>query len=402
MMPVFDLTTDRPATGGTAIGPGPDGRLGFVEGALPGERVTVEVTAEHRTRFEARTVAVLEPAAGRVPPACPEVARGCGGCDWQFATPDLQAELRRAVVADCLYRLGGQPVGPGRAITVKPGPVLDPWGYRTVLRAAVVDGRAGFRVHRSHEVIVPDRCLIAHPGAEELLLEGRFGRATEVTIRIGAATGDRLVLASPTADGVRVPDGVTVVGTDELAAGRTAYLHEEVAGRRLRISARSFFQCRPDGAEALVALVDGAIAAAGVDPAGPLVDAYGGVGLFGATVGRGRPVIGVESNRAAVADAEVNYGPRHRAVRSRVERWRAEPASVVVADPARSGLGRGGVAALAATGAAQLVLVSCDPASLARDARLLDGHGFRLVSVTTVDLFAQTSHIETVSSFVRD
>ncbi|MFV0259512.1 MAG: class I SAM-dependent RNA methyltransferase [Acidimicrobiales bacterium] len=401
MMPVFELTPDRPATGGTAIGPGPDGRLGFVEGALPGERVSVEVTAEYPTRFEARTVAVLQPSAGRVAPACPEVARGCGGCDWQFARPEFQAELRRAVVTDCLRRLGGQSVGPDGAVTVEAGPTLDPWGYRTTLRAAVVDGRAGFRAHRSHRVVVPDRCLIAHPRAEELLVDGRFGDAQEVTIRVGTATGERMVVATPTAARVRVPAGVVVVGTDELAAGRTAHLHEDVAGQRLRISAGSFFQCRPDGAAALVATVGRALDAAGVDPGGVLVDAYGGVGLFGATLGRDRPVVGVESNRAAVADAGVNYGPDHRVVRSRVERWRADPAAVVIADPARSGLGKGGVAALVATGAAQLVLVSCDPASLARDARLLGGQGFRLVSVTTVDLFSQTSHIETVSSFVR-
>src|SRR5690606_39193843 len=120
-----------------------------------------------------------------------------------------------------------------------------------------------------HDVVDVDSCLVAHPLLADLLRSASFGDAAEVTLRCGARTGERLVLAAPTADGVVVPDGVVLVGEDELEGGRRAWLHEEVAGRTWRVSARSFFQARPDGAEALVDAVRAAAAGA---PEGRLVD----------------------------------------------------------------------------------------------------------------------------------
>ncbi len=391
-MPEFVVEPDRVATGGNALGRGPDGRVVFVDGALPGERVRVAVTAEHKTRLEARVVDVLEPHPDRRAAPCASVADGCGGCDWQHVEPAHQRLLRRDVVEDCLRRLARLEHPP-----VALGPELAAEGYRTTVRAAIAEGRAGYRGRRSHDVVIGDDCAVAHPLVEELLIDGRFGAADEVVLRCGARTGERLALVTPTAEGVTLPDDVIVVGADEVDAGHPAAYHEEIAGRRLRISARSFFQCRPDGAELLIDLV-----AAALGPGeGPLLDAYGGVGLFGATLGRGRPVIGVESALSSAADAAVNYEPGAEVHRRRVEEWPAIPVDAVVADPARSGLGKRAAATLAATGAGVLALVSCDPASLARDAALLDGHGYTLTSVTTVDLFAQTSHVEAVSRFER-
>ncbi len=160
-----------------------------------------------------------------------------------------------------------------------------------------------------------DHCLVAHPLLDELVAEGRFGDATEVTLRVGAATGDRLALITPDADGVLLPADVRMVGADELAAGTRAWVHEEVAGRRWRISADSFFQTRPDGAAALVdvvtALAGDALAAAPRDEGRPrtLLDAYSGVGLFAGALLGGRDgwrAVAVESNRSAAADARVN------------------------------------------------------------------------------------------------
>src|SRR5262249_20784122 len=155
-----------------------------------------------------------------------------------------------------------------------------------------------------------------------------------------------------------VPEGVRLVGGDELAAGRRAFIHEDIAGRRFRISARSFFQPRPDGAEALIAAVGLVL---GEAPSGQrrFVDLYGGVGLFAATVGSGWRVTVVESSASAVADARVNLADQKaRVVRANVARWRPSPADAVVADPPRAGLGRQGVRAVAGTGAPRLALVS--------------------------------------------
>jgi 23S rRNA (uracil1939-C5)-methyltransferase len=380
------------ATGGAAVARQAGGRVVLVDGALPGETVDAEITAEHSNHARARVVAVLDSSPDRVSPPCSQVARGCGGCGWQHVSVDAQRRAKRLVVAEALARLGGvdQP-------RVELGAPLPAEGYRTTLRMAVGPDGLGFRRYHGHDVVALDACLVAHPLLAELVSLGGFGDAGEVTLRCGAGTGDRLAVLGPTASGARLPPSVLVVGEDELDAGRRAWMFEEIAGTRLRVSARSFFQASPKGAEALVEAVRAAVA--GATP-GPLVDAYGGVGLFGATAAAGRPVTVLERSASSAADARVNL-PGAKVLRLDVERWRASPAAAVVADPPKAGLRRGGVAALAATGAGHLVLVSCDAASLGRDAGLMRAEGFGLAWTTVVDMFPGTPHIETVSLFVR-
>ncbi|MDA3040629.1 MAG: TRAM domain-containing protein [Actinomycetota bacterium] len=404
------VTIDGVAAGGDGIGRGPDGRVVFVSGALPSEVVEARVVKASKQFVRATVVDIVEPSPHRVAPPCPEVARGCGGCDWQHASPEYQPALRRAIVADALRRIGKFTVEGPDAVLIEPGPTLGATAYRTVLRAAVVDGRAGFRKERSHQMVAAERCLVAHPLAEALLIEGRYPGAGEVRIVVGARTGERMVVVSgadpEAAARARVPDDVVVVSADAVRNGslardgRPPFVSEEIAGRRLRISAGSFFQCRPDGAEVLVDLVVGALG----EWDGTLLDAYGGVGLFSAALldGRsGRRTVLVESNPSSAADARHNLGAGSTVVESLVERWTPEPIDVVVADPSRRGLEVGGADSLAATGASVSVLVSCDPASLARDARLLTDRGFTLEKVTVVDLFGHTSHVEAVSTFRR-
>ena len=388
----FDLDVDRVATGGAALGRAPDGRTAFVTGAIPGERLTARTVAVHRSRIEAVAGSILAASPDRVQEPCAHVADGCGGCDWQHIAPTRQPALRRDIVADCLRRLAGLP-----DVDLRPGPGLPAAGYRTTVRAAVVAGRAAYRHRSSHDTVVIDGCVVAHPLVEEVLVDGRFGDATEVVVRAGANTGERLVVVTPTARGVSLPDGVRVVGRDELAAGLRPHYHEEIGGLRLQISADSFFQCRPDGAMALAELAGDAVA----DRDGPLLDAYCGMGLFGALAGIGRQVLGVESNPSAAADARYNYGPHGSVVETAFERWHPEPAGVVIADPPRTGLRRAGCDRIDRTGATRVALVSCDPAALARDAGLLVERGFRLDHVTVVDLFGHTSHVETVARFTR-
>jgi 23S rRNA (uracil1939-C5)-methyltransferase len=324
---------------------------------------------------------VLEPSPDRVAPPCPHVADGCGGCTWQHVAHEAQHELKATIVRDALTRLGGV-----EAPQVVAGPPLSPFGFRTTVRAAVEHGRAGLRRGHSHDIVTLDTCLVAHPLIEELLVDGRYPGAHEVTVRCGARTGERLVLPRPAEAAVEVPGDV-----------RSDCFHEEVAGVRFRISAPSFFQARPDGADALV---DAVRAAATGAPDGPMVDAYGGVGLFAATVGEGREVTLVEWSSAAVADARVNV-PDAEVLRLDLARWRPSPAALVVADPSRDGLGAPAVAKLAATGTTHLVLVSCDPAALGRDAALLAAEGFAHEGSTLVDLFPHTPHVEVVTRFIR-
>ena len=380
------------AAGGAAVGREATGRVVLVDGALPGETVDVVLTEERTSYARARVKAVLDPSPDRVAPPCPHVARGCGGCGWQHVSLEAQRRYKTEAVSEALGRIGG--VYGAEVLPAEPAGLA---GYRTTLRLTSDGARPGFRRHRGHEVVPVDSCLVAHPLLAELLASCDFGEATDVTLRCGARTGERLALLGPNSEGASLPGSVRVIGQDELSAGRRAWIFEEVSGKRLRLSAESFFQASPEGAEVLVKLVGLALAGA---PDGPLVDAYGGVGLFGATVGGGRPVTVLECSAPAAADARVNL-PAASVRRTDVARWRASKAAVVVADPPRAGLGAAGVAALVASRTSHLALVSCEPASLGRDAALLRARGFSLEWAALVDLFPGTPHIEVVSRFVR-
>lgn len=397
--------------GGAAMGRAPDGRVVLVSGALPGELVDVTVTRVRPRLLSADVNNVIEPSMVRTHPPCPMVPAGCGGCDLQHVAATGLPDMKVAVVADALRHLGRL-----ENPSVTCGPPLDPWAFRTTVRAAVDPaGRAGFRRARSHDVVVPSACLVVHPLVASVLTDGRFRGAAEVTIRVSQATGAQLVVVTPprgsgddVVGGACVPDGVMVTGPDGRCDGAPVHLTETVAGRSWRIAARSFFQTRPDGAAVLATEVASAVArlvAAGVDRSGTLVDAYSGVGLLAGVVrdgGWSGPMVAVERLGDATDDAEVNLAADEvRVVASSVERWTPTPASMVVADPARSGLGRRATQVLSATGAQSVVLVSCDAASLGRDAGLLAAEGFSHTGSVLVDMFPHTHHVEVVSTFVR-
>ncbi len=391
-MTEVELTVDRIAVGGRALGVDSDGRVTFVSGAVPPERVLVELTRQKAGHAEGTVVEVLDPSPDRIAPPCPYAEGACGGCNWQFIAPSAQTRLRVAIVEDALRRVGRLDTA---SIALGPGPELPAVAYRTGVRMLVDDdGHLAYRRRRSHTPFAPERCLVTHPAIDDLIARSRFPGGREVGLRASAATGERMAVVARITAGIEVPDDVVVTGRRERPR---RFLHERVAGVRLRISAGTFFQTSPAGAEALVNLVGDELA--GRD--GHLVDLYAGGGLFSATVGaRWRRVTAVESNPAAVADAAVN-APAARVIRRNVEQWRPEPADAVIADPSRSGLGHGGAAAVASTGADRVVLISCDAASLGRDAALLVGHGYRPISSTVLDLFHQTSHIEAVTMFSR-
>lgn len=389
------------AVGGDGVGREASGRVVFVSGALPGELVATQTVEERRDHARAVAVDVVEASPGRVAPPCPFVAAGCGGCGWQHVEPATQRTLKVDIVTDALRKLGGvaEPV-------VRPGPALPTTSYRTTLRGVADEsGRFALRRHHSHELVAVPGCLVAHPLVVEVLAEGRFPPGAEVTVRVGARTGERLVVidaGDPEPTGVVVPEGVRVVSGAELAAGKRAWIHEEVAGVRLRVSARSFFQAGPEGAEGLIAAVRQAAGPGPVAAGTRMADLYGGVGLFAATVGRDAHTVLVEASASSAADARVNLqGLDGRAMRSDVGAWRPRRMDLVVADPPRAGLVRAGARAVAATRAARVVLVSCDAGALGRDVRLLRAAGYDLVESTLVDVFPHTPHVEVVSRFDR-
>jgi 23S rRNA (uracil1939-C5)-methyltransferase len=381
------------AAGGDALARLPDGRVVFVEGALPGERVVAEVVEQRRDYARARTLDVLDPHPGRLAPPCPNLAAGCGGCQLLHADAPTQRGIKELIVADALTRIGRVPDPPALRHVALPTE-----GYRTTVHLAVgADGRPSYRRRHGCDPVGVDSCLVAHPRLEELIVAGRFPGQRRVTLRVGVAGGERLALVSrrPAAP-PRLPADVRVVGP-----GGTGHVHEHAGGRRWRVSARSFFQPGPAAADALAAAVDEALG----PPVGPVADLYAGVGLLGGVAAARRrvPLVAVESNPAAAADARRNLADLDAVVfPGEVGRWRPRPVAAVIADPARPGLGRPGVAALGSTGASVAAVVHCDVASFARDVGLLREAGWELRSVTVLDAFPHTVHVEVVSRLERD
>ena len=401
--------------GGDALARDADGRVVFVEGALPGERVRALVTSARKDYARAVTVEVVEASPDRVAPPCAARVAGCGGCSWQHVDAGAQTRLKVEIVVDALRRIAHVDLEEA-GLTVGTRRPLEPPRRTTVRLGVGPDGRAGERRRSSHDVVVADACQAVDPHLEQLVVSGRFFDAGEVVLRVGVASGERAAWVPPAASskgrrGPRspAPPPPRYEVPDDVRVGPDAMVHEAVADAWLRVSISSFFQSGPVAATALVEAVEAAVGDA-LTPGGHLLDAYAGVGLFGASLGaaHGARVTAIETGRAAVADAEVNLeraGIDHTVVRSEVGRWRPEvgapPVDVVVADPSRTGLGRPGTAAVAAAGAPRLVLVSCDPASLARDTALLGDAGYALTGVELVDAFADTFHIEAVAGFDR-
>lgn len=377
------------ATGGESIARLDDGRVVFVSGGLPDETVQVVLTEQKKRFARGIVAAVVEPSPHRRQPGCTHAEAGeCGGCDWMHLEPPTQQLYKVGIVVEQLERLG-------RVDAPQVSSVMMDRGRRTTVRCSVTNGSAGYRRRRSDEVFAAQSCQAAHPLLEELLVEARFGDATEVSMRCGAATGDRLVLTNGDVAGVSVPDDVLVAPVDAVGA---AALHERVSGRRWRVSANSFFQTSWEGAEALVAAVGRGIEGT----SGSVVDLYAGVGLLGGAAAPDRLSTAVESNPSSVGDAVRNLGDQVQVIQSRVERWTPVDCEVVIADPARRGLAKDGVTVVDQTNASRLVLVSCDPAALGRDTALLTEHGWTYQRGELIDMFPDTSRIEVVSTFTRD
>jgi tRNA/tmRNA/rRNA uracil-C5-methylase (TrmA/RlmC/RlmD family) len=370
-----------------------EGRVVFVRHALPGERVVARVTEDHGGSFcRADAVEIRAASPDRVTPPCP-LARpgGCGGCDWQHATPDAQRALKAAVVAEQLHRLAGVE----RTVTVEPLPG-GPLHWRTRLRLAVDgEGRAGLRAHRSHTVLPLADCLIAVPDLLSDVADRQWPPGTEVEAVVDDR-GRRHVAR-------RDPVPRTRRWRTTWVRGGTA--GQRAAGRTWRLRADGFWQVHPAAAETFASVVaDWAAAPVG----GRAWDLYGGAGLFAAVlagqVGVTGGVLLVESSRSAVADAEANLAdlPQVRCVADRVERaivsaGEDDRPDVVVLDPPRKGAGQAVVDAIAARRPDRVVYVACDPAALARDVATFAGHGYGLAQLRAFDAFPMTHHVECVA-----
>tara|TARA_Y100001970_G_scaffold139077_1_gene171083 strand:- start:1194 stop:2369 length:1176 start_codon:yes stop_codon:yes gene_type:complete len=389
------VTIDGLAKEGDGVGRCPDGRAIFVRGALLDEKVDVIRTEEKRKFLRGRIVSILEPNDHRVKPFCSHVQDGCGGCNLQHADAELQKQIKLRITKEAIER-----IGKFDAIPIKYGGRIEPVGYRTTVRCSVLDGKAGMRGFRSHDHIPLNSCGVAHERVEEIMAKSYFGEIEEVVIRTSNLTGKSLAIVSAFDRSIKTLKDVQVISPDQLRKGQSANIVEEVYGKEWRISADSFFQASPQGSELLVRTVKD-IVKRNISASASMIDLYSGVGIFAGTIGSGRQVTAIEQNVSATKDSIHNLGDAVEHVCSRVEQWEISPHNFVIANPSRSGMSKRVPNIIEQTGAEFVVLISCDAAAAARDARRMVDKGFQLGEIVVLDLFPQTSHIEVISTFVR-
>ncbi|MEV4867672.1 class I SAM-dependent RNA methyltransferase [Streptomyces syringium] len=420
----YEVEVGPVAHGGHCVARTDAGRVLFVRHALPGERVVARVTeGESTSRFlRADAVQILEASKDRVEAPCPFSGPGkCGGCDWQHAKPGAQRRLKGEVIAEQLMRLAGlTPEEAGWDGTVVPAdgdklPAGEVPAWRTRVQYAVdAEGHAGLRKHRSHDVEIIDRCLIAAPGVSELGVEKReWPQMASVEAIAASGSGDRQVILTPRPGGrlpiVELDKPVSVLRIGEKdkqvhpVHGR-AFVRERADGRTYRVGEGGFWQVHPQAADMLVkAVMQGLMPRKG-DMA---LDLYCGVGLFAGAlaerIGDKGAVLGIESGKRAVEDARHNLKDleRVRIEQGKVEqvlpRTRIDEADIIVLDPPRAGAGKQTVRHLASLGARRIAYVACDPAALARDLAYFAEEGYKPVKLRAFDFFPMTHHVECVA-----
>ena len=412
------MQIEKPIYGGAFLARD-DGKAIFVPLALPGEQVRVRVVEEKRGYATAEIEELLVAAPERIAPACPHFGP-CGGCQYQHADYDTQLQIKTAVLRETLERGG---IHAPDDISVLAG---HPWGYRNRIRLAFdAQGNPGYRGRRSHAVIPISECPIAAPllvraavAAGEVLKSFVPAlRATELALFCNAGETALLLtlfVASPAK--IRFDEFAVELRTriPQLAGAELVFETANQPSRTLARWGATSIQYRAAGAEYRVDhgaffqvnrwLVDALVERVTSGHGGALAwDLFAGVGLFARRLAAGfQRVLAVESSRAAIAALEANLaGSRGAAVRASTldflgrNRTGARP-DLIVVDPPRTGLGAEITALLAEIAPPDLVYVSCDPATLARDLRALLGSSYGVESIALADLFPQTFHLETV------
>ena len=409
----MQLTVGELAHGGAALAR-VDGRVVFVEGAIPGETVEAEVTQRRKDFWRAQATSVLDPAEARVSPPCPYFTAGCGGCQLQYVAYPEQLVQKRQVLHRQLQR--GHLEFPLENIDVLG--MADPWRYRLrgefhVLRRGGAVSLGFYRKH-TYQTLPIDACLI-HVEAIERSLPA-FARAAEdpaasqvTALQFTWAPGTNDLLWAPyppgSADkdfGARAADRIPEFNLNDDSIGVAD------AGRHFRVRPETFVQVN---ARQRDVLYERAMDYAELSGSERVVDAYAGIGMLTARLAeRAADVIAVEESPYAVRLGELNMQVNGcgnvRYVRGRVEEKLGQieaSVDVLVLDPPRAGCAEVALEAMAKLDAQRIVCISCEPSTLARDiSRFCAGGRYTLVAVAFVDMFPQTYHIEAVARLERN
>ncbi len=429
----FEIVIDKLAGEGRGLGRRSDGKVVLVDGALPGERVRVAIDRERRDYVVGRTIAVLQAAADRVTPSCPHAER-CGGCDFCHVDSSRQVAYKEAVLHEQLARGGG--VTPAEVTAAAEPPVAAPagWGYRARLRLHGDAATLGLYGRGSRTLVEVDSCPVATPAVNRAMAALRAATARHPLVageyELIDCDDEVLLVVSGrrhlSADYLAALSTVTGIRAVTVRGARRWYRKGMVVGTGPP-SYRYVVDCPSLGRQFVMqqwaggfSQVNRTVNGLMLDRIGDwlrdlaptsILDCYCGNGnisvVAGALAGR---VVGVESDVRSVEQARYNTrraGFDHcRFVAGRVEREagslaaRGERFECAIVDPPRAGC-RDLVDHFAALGCRAILLVSCQPATLARDIGLLRRFGYRLERLCAVDMFPQTHHLETLALLRR-
>ena len=366
-----------------------DGELINVFGGIPGEEVTAKIV-RYRRRGQQKTSAIVsevhESSPHRISAPC-NFFLTCTGCQWQHIEYSYQLILKRESVQNAFNdypSLAKTPISP-----TLPGSSI--YEYRNHARFTVrYQGTLGFVNRITRRFVKIERCMIMIPGINTILskLQGLNNETSQLSVRFGKNTDDFLI--QPLLNNPEI----------QISSGQKHYT-EKLADRAFRIASPSFFQVNIDQAEQLVNIV---LKRIDVGSKGILVDCFAGVGTFAALLAQHvRKVVAIEESHSAIEDAQYNSKDIRNInfVQGKAEdvlETITEMPDGVILDPPRSGCHPSTLQALAKLGPENVVYVSCDPSSLARDLDQLIKQGYTVSSVDPIDMFPQTHHVECVAS----
>jgi len=390
----------------------------------PGDEVRVEIVEQRRGFVRAQLTEVLTPGPGRQDAPCQHYGE-CGGCDLQHLNEETQRQAKSDIVTDCFQRLGKMDVS--ELIT---GPdSIQPLGYRNRIRLiGNAAGYYGMMKRGTHDIVPLSECLLMPPQFNEDILPWlRFLPPVEQVVIRMDGQGSWLVsvfgppqrvkvmkkIIGATPEGESPAPGCVGVLYNNLPVWGRDHLVYEVAGQKYRVSAQSFFQGNLGATEDAIATVRqwiGEISEAG-HLGGLLGDLYCGVGLFSiALADLFEKAIAIDTDKSSCRDATNNI--KHSAHKKKItlregpvtriiadhklvspEAWQS---SLCIVDPPRAGLGKGGVKGLINLNPRQIIYMSCDPATLARDVAAFVEAGYVLRKLKVMDFFPQTAHIESL------
>lgn len=402
---VFEVELSTFAYGGEVLGRLPDGRAVFVPFALPGERVRVHLVEEKQRYARAELLEVLEASPERSSPLCTHFGV-CGGCHYQHMPYQKQLEAKAEILRDQLQRIGKISDPPIKPTVASPRDYY----YRNHIQFHLTEGgRLGFHEALSKQVFSIQECHLPVDSINEVwprLEVEPIPGLQRVNLRSGSDEDVLVVLESedallPEFSVEELPVSVAHLGPagTQVLAG-SDHVVMEVWGRLFRASAGSFFQVNTPMAEKMV---EHLLTYLSPEPNDTVLDVYAGVGLFSAFLApKVERLFAIEAASIACDDFVVNleefdnvdlYEGKAEEI---VPILGIQP-RVIIVDPPRSGIDKIALDGIIDLGPEVLAYVSCDPATLGRDAKRLTAGGYQLIQVTPFDLFPQTYHIESVS-----